>query len=127
MSDYEYQVALRESARNKSEDEYFNARKQLYSKANVELFRAGFDRGYEATIQDLQDKLALAQLENVKLREALNAMRDAFDVGGDVTSKENNALHKADKALSTPTTHAELDAKEKCEAQLIADCTDPNC
>lgn len=61
-------------------------------------------------MNDLQEKLALAQLENMKLREALNAMRDAFDVGGDVTSEENNALHKADKALSNPTTHAELDA-----------------
>ena len=37
------------------------------------------------------------------LREALNAMRDTFDIGGDVTSVENNALYKADKALaSTP-------------------------
>ena len=34
------------------------------------------------------------------LREALNAMRDVFDVGGDVTSVENNALYKADTILA---------------------------
>lgn len=36
----------------------------------------------------------------IDLLDALNAMRDTFDVGGTVTSAENNALHKADQALS---------------------------
>ena len=53
--------------------------------------------------QAYQEKVNELQAHINNLREALNAMRDTFDIGGDVTSVENNALYKADKALaSTP-------------------------
>jgi hypothetical protein len=60
-------------------------------------------------IDDLQQKLLASQASEVRLREALNAVRDAFDKGGNVTSEENNALAKADLALSTPPNTADLD------------------
>ena len=56
------------------------------------------------------------------LREALNMMRDAFDVGGDVTSIENDALYKADNALSkTPAQSLQEhdnEVIEKCAKEL---------
>jgi len=58
------------------------------------------------------------QASNNKLREALNTMRDIFDVGGNITISENNALHKADKALaSTPAqslSEFENEVIERC-------------
>lgn len=91
---------------------------------------------YEATVKDLQDKLALAQLENAKLREALVSAEKIIvkailfeseaeqylsesdyelngclgDSSADINVNGKNVLLKVRQALSTLTTHAELDA-----------------
>lgn len=77
---------------------------------------------YEATVKDLQDKLALAQLENVKLREALEIARDyQFDAVNQFHSdfagykaekhkQYDEDLKLVEQALSTTTTHAELES-----------------
>jgi len=73
------------------------------------------------------NKITELKASNLKLREALNTMRDIFDVGGNITISENNALHKADKVLtSTPTQSLQAhdnDLIERC-ALIVDDFTD---
>lgn len=47
MSDNrELEIALMESARNKASDDYFNARKTLWSKRKQKVFDDGFERAW---------------------------------------------------------------------------------
>lgn len=47
MSDYELNIALKESERNESEDAYFKARPISDTQHSRQMFRDGFDRAWD--------------------------------------------------------------------------------
>ena len=68
-------------------------------------------------MSDLQERLALAQLENEKLREALTITSKALQAEKDIWANNfmpsdiwDEALNISEQALSTPPTRADLDA-----------------
>ena len=54
----ELEIALMESARNKASDDYFNARKELWSKRKQKVFDDGFERAWYLCRKE-QDQYAL--------------------------------------------------------------------
>lgn len=66
MSQYEKEVAQRESDRNSAEDAYFEARPQIDCIDRRRVFEAGFDRAWELQqkrLQALQAKVDSLMLE----------------------------------------------------------------
>lgn len=68
---YEHNVALRESSRIQSNDEYFKARPQIDNHDRRNVFDAGYDRGWQAAQQQSASEIA-------ELKEKINQFEKAM-------------------------------------------------
>jgi hypothetical protein len=71
---YEHDVALRESSRIHSNDEYFKARPQIDNHDRRNVFDAGYDRGWQAAQQQSAGEIAELKADNERLREAFKEL-----------------------------------------------------
>jgi hypothetical protein len=85
---YEHDVALRESSRIQSNDEYFKARPHIVASfESLNIFDAGYDRGWQAAQQQSSEtnaslvrmNLSLAK-ENGALKADNERLREALEI-----------------------------------------------
>lgn len=104
---YEHDVALRESSRIHSNDEYFKARPQIDNHDRRNVFDAGYDRGWQAAQQ--QSAGEIAELEN-----SLQKIVEVLAAGADLNEsyrKTIDAYEKAHKAALEEKSQANHDER----------------
>jgi len=96
FSEYERLVAIREGNHNHDADLYFNARPKLDTKANRELFEAGFNRAWQSYPNEPAHRQQLAKpaVDSLLIKAFENGFKFGYSEPWDALTDEANERFK---------------------------------